>query len=653
MVSSPLLRRISLVVAVGVVAVGSAVAVPALFSGGPEPIAEVPADNPALGMVYAGLSPAKRGNPCVGAYEVSEPGQCSHGPDVPPAGLVVDKWTPPLTQMASVPALANDGKVGPTESDITGDEHGITGDGGLAMLPEADGMIQFVASADGTVCDSDGVSGKRVQVMYVRAAGTTSRFAEYFESFRTWAAGVDAIYEASAKETGGSRHVRFVTTPDCKIDVQEVEVPAGGMDNFKTMIDALKTLGYSRTDRKYMIFGDSQVYCGIGTFSADDQPGPNNASNSGPSFGRSDSGCWASSVAAHELAHNLGAVNDSAPNSNKAGHCTDEFDIMCYDDPHGLKTKDVCANHAEDQRLDCNHDDYFNTLPSPGSYLAKHWNVADSQFLMNTGLNTASVPAPPASGSPSPSTPPSPSASPSPSKPPASPKPPAKSPSGSPTVILESLRTTDVGPTSLRLAWPAAPAGSTYTVLLNGQRLGQVNSSRIRLVGMNPDTDYRLSVSIDGRPYTNTVLAHTDKSADPVPERWFALGNGLSGGVADLFGARSEAGTPLVLHHLHQGANQLWKLEPAANGTFTIRSKATDKCVGFKGELDAEGTPIVEQACPDAPLWKFDRTDRGLALVSGEGLVMGVSRERYFGNRVLVLQDPTGARYQSWNLRTV
>jgi hypothetical protein len=32
---------------------------------------------------------------------------------------------------------------------------------------------------------------------------------------------------------------------------------------------------------------------------------------------------------------------------------------------------------------------------------------------------------------------------------------------------------------------------------------------------------------------------------------------------------------------------------------------------------------------------------------------MGVSRERYFGNRVLVLQDPTGARYQSWNLRVV
>jgi hypothetical protein len=574
---------------------------------------------------------------------VSHPGECSHGPDVPPAGLVVDKWTPPLTQMASVPALVNDGRVGPTESDVTGDDNGITGDGGLAMLPEADGMIQFAAGPDGVVCDGDGGSGKRIQVLYVRDAGTTSRFPEYFESFRTWAAGVDAIFNASAKETGGSRHVRFVTTPDCQVDVQEVEVPAGGMTTLKATIDALTTLGYNRTDRKYMIFGDSQVYCGIGTFAADDRPGPDNLSNNGPSYGRSDSGCWASSVAAHELGHNLGAVNGSAPNSNKAGHCTDEYDVMCYDDPNGLKVKDVCANRAEDQRLDCNHDDYYSTNPSPGSYLSKHWNVADSQFLMNTdGLTTGNEP--PA---------PSPSASPSPSPSPSRSASPAPSPSSSPTVILAALRATDVDPTSLRLAWDTAATGTTYTVVLNGQKLGDVRSSRIRLVGMNPDSDYRLSVTVDGKPYTKTVNVHTDQTADPVPAKWFTIANSLNGGVADLFGARSETGTPLVVYRGHEGANQQWRLEPAANGMFTIRSKATDKCVGFKDQKDSAGTPVVQLECSNAPLWRFDRTRRGLALVSGEGNVIGVSRERYFGSRVLVLQTPTNARYQSWNLRPI
>ncbi len=61
------------------------------------------------------------------------------------------------------------------------------------------------------------------------------------------------------------------------------------------LVRGLKALGYNRTDRKYMIFGESKVYCGIGTFNGDTQPGTNNRSNGGPGYGRSDSGCWAAS----------------------------------------------------------------------------------------------------------------------------------------------------------------------------------------------------------------------------------------------------------------------------------------------------------------------------------------------------------------------
>jgi len=116
----------------------------------------------------------------------------------------------------------------------------------------------------------------------VRDANTASRFNQYQESFRTWTAGVDAIYATSAKETGGERHVRFVTTADCKVDVREVELPAGGLNTFDATINGLKALGYNRTDRKYMIFGESKVYCGIGTFNGDTQPSRTTAATAVP-----------------------------------------------------------------------------------------------------------------------------------------------------------------------------------------------------------------------------------------------------------------------------------------------------------------------------------------------------------------------------------
>src|SRR5690348_4087540 len=65
-VSSRLLYRLAIALAVGVVGVGSAVAAPAAIdtvfgAGGPQPIEHVPANDAATGMIYTGLSPAKRG----------------------------------------------------------------------------------------------------------------------------------------------------------------------------------------------------------------------------------------------------------------------------------------------------------------------------------------------------------------------------------------------------------------------------------------------------------------------------------------------------------------------------------------------------------------------------------------------------------------
>ena len=97
------------------------------------------------------------------------------------------------------------------------------------------------------------------------------------------------------------------------------------------------------------------------------------------SIARSDNGCWGYSEI-HELFHGLGAVQLSAPNSAGNYHCDDEYEVMCYLDSSGTPMRKVC-DAAHENLLDCNHDDYFNTAPDPNSYLATHWNTADSPFL--------------------------------------------------------------------------------------------------------------------------------------------------------------------------------------------------------------------------------------------------------------------------------
>lgn len=273
---------------------------------------------------------------------------CVHGEDPPPAGANVD-------DKRTVAELAAATEVG----------------------------VAAAGSAT-TSCVGNGTDGKRVQAMYVVAGDTTNRSTDIVPLIRQWAAITEASFVDSAAQTGGVRRVRWVHDENCVLDVDVVVVSATADDTFSATITALQAAGYGSANRKYMLWVDANVYCGIAQLYTDDSETNNYNDGTFAMYARSDNGCWGYSypnVEAHELMHNLGAVQSNSPNHSPYGHCLDDKDTMCYADGPGVVVSMACPRVENERLFDCNKDDYFSTSPALGSYLDSHWNTADSGFL--------------------------------------------------------------------------------------------------------------------------------------------------------------------------------------------------------------------------------------------------------------------------------
>lgn len=238
-------------------------------------------------------------------------------------------------------------------------------------------------------------------MIYAYPADGEDRYDAVVGSIRDIVSDMDGIFDASAAQTGGTRRPRIVTEATesgCRVVVDKVPMTAAGDDNFSNTASELSAAGFGRSDRKYLVFMDSNVICGQGDIWNDDSPGQGNKHNgdqatspdSDGMVARVDTGCWDGHTAAHEITHNMGGVQLSAPNTSNGWHCVDEYDVMCYSDtPYFPSMRYECTNYSVDEfSLDCNKDDYFNTNPSASDYLATHWNVADSAFLERGGDST-------------------------------------------------------------------------------------------------------------------------------------------------------------------------------------------------------------------------------------------------------------------------
>jgi len=320
----------------------------------------------ARGQIFKGLRAAGDRERCRGAFALVTSGECTHGPDPAPAGIDVHTRQPKLA--------------------------GDTSSGGSTA-----------AGSASVPCYGTGSDGMRVQAIYARAADVADRYSQVVGSIRTYAAAADTVFNNSAAETGGVRHVRWVTDSSCNLVVSHVTLSTSGDDSIDNTINELRSQGFNRTDRKYLVWMDAKVYCGIAQVYSDDSPGQTNIANGSSQvageFARVDYGCWGvdgQSIEAHELMHTLGGVQTTAPHSTPYSHCYDTSDRMCYDDGSGVAMKSVCPSSHENL-FDCNHDDYFYAgTPPSTNYLAKHWNTANSAFL---ATSNPPPPGPPQSAS--------------------------------------------------------------------------------------------------------------------------------------------------------------------------------------------------------------------------------------------------------------
>jgi hypothetical protein len=269
--------------------------------------------------------------------------------------------------------------------------------GGAAFSrARATGVI--VGNADTKVeCTGNGTGGKRVQLMYVRDVDQPDNYAADKAQIGQWAVNADRIYRESAAKTQGAQRIRFVHDASCNVSILDVVVDdpndLSAAVSGKPLADAanlIKAQGFTDPDRKYVMFVDNATaLCGGAWTPQDSSPGQGNLANGSPNgtsgyaridFTMTNCNNTPDSIMAHELGHDLGAVQLDAPHSNGQGHCWDDADRLCQDDGTGLLTT-VCNGPNDEQLLDCNNDDYFNAHPAAGTYLAMHWNLANSDFL--------------------------------------------------------------------------------------------------------------------------------------------------------------------------------------------------------------------------------------------------------------------------------
>ncbi len=232
---------------------------------------------------------------------------------------------------------------------------------------------------------------------------------------------VKAATDRVAAVAGATKTIRFDLGTNCApnpfefVDIQRVPL-ANNAAFYKGIasIDARRdqivsevsaALGAQEGPKNVVIYADgvrsgsgAEGVAGVAQTPVDDKPDPGNGANTGGRFALLFGNAatpgtgsffgtdqqYPAEFLLHEVAHTLGAVQDSAPHSTLAGHCIDEHDVMCYADGgpnNALATLCGSPFAPTNEAFDCGLDDYHSPEPAAGSYLATHWNLQRSSFM--------------------------------------------------------------------------------------------------------------------------------------------------------------------------------------------------------------------------------------------------------------------------------
>jgi hypothetical protein len=241
----------------------------------------------------------------------------------------------------------------------------------------------------------------RYHAVYAIPADGPDRFAELANTLQA-----DAFQASALLEHAYGRAIRFDMGTNCGpqyLDISVVRLPqttvelerlaptaTGTLEAVSNGIDAagFHTIRPDDTlesaalrDRNFVVWIDGpapQGACGQATSYNDQSRDPSNLNNLGGKvavvFPNGNGGFCSSNTVRHEIGHNLGALQPTAPHAFDGAHCNDAYeDTMCYSN-----SPRVTSSGQRGQFFDYGNDDYWD--PPSGQSLP-WWTANLNRFL--------------------------------------------------------------------------------------------------------------------------------------------------------------------------------------------------------------------------------------------------------------------------------